>query len=134
MGLVPIFLLRTWKKDIKSLQGEHNVLCMTVASRGGWSSVLMLDDACVLECHAVKMNGMEDEASMIVIDRFTNTQRHSLILIKGLSVMYEHCLIKRGMFDRIESWVFTSYGDNKGLEKAVPQSIDRRGQAIWIHL
>lgn len=38
------------------------------------------------------------------------------------------------MFDRVESWVFTSYGDNKGLEKAVPQSIDRRGQAIWIHL
>lgn len=38
------------------------------------------------------------------------------------------------MFDGVESWVFTSYGDNKGLEKAVPQSMDRRGQAIWIHL
>lgn len=38
------------------------------------------------------------------------------------------------MFDDVESWVFTSYGDNKGLEKAVPQSIDRRGQAIWIQL
>ena len=29
---------------------------------------------------------------------------------------------------------FTSYGDSRGLEKAVPQSMERRGQAIWIHL
>lgn len=28
----------------------------------------------------------------------------------------------------------TSYGDSSGLLKAVPQSMDKRGQAIWIHL
>lgn len=28
----------------------------------------------------------------------------------------------------------TSYGESSGLLKAVPQSMDKRGQAIWIHL
>lgn len=70
------------------------MLCMTEASRGGWTSADV--DACVLECHAVKMKGMENEALTTGLTRFTNTQRHSLILIKGLSVIYEHCLIKWG--------------------------------------
>lgn len=77
-----------------SVYGEHGVLCMSAASRGGWSSADA--DACVLECHAVKMKGIEDEAFSAGPNRFTNTQRHSLILIKGLSVIYEHCLLKRG--------------------------------------
>lgn len=78
----------------ESVFGWHDVLCVTMASRGGWSSAGV--DACVLECHAVNMKGMEDEAFTAGPNRFTNTQRHSLILIKGLSVSYEHCLIKRG--------------------------------------
>lgn len=105
------------------------MLCVSVASRGNWPYADV--DACVLECHAVKTKGLEDEALTTGLDRFTDTRRHSLILIKGLSVIYEHCLIKRGT---CLIGVFTSYGDNKGLEKAVPQSMDRRGQAIWIHL
>lgn len=82
------------EKYQQSVYGEHDVLCMSAASRGGWSSADA--DACVLECHAVKMKGIEDEAFSAGPNRFTNTQRHSLILIKGLSVIYEHCLLKRG--------------------------------------
>lgn len=87
-------LEKTKERYQESVYGEHGVLCMTEASRGGWSSADV--DACVLECHAVKMKGMESEALTTGLTRFTNTQRHSLILIKGLSVIYEHCLIKRG--------------------------------------
>lgn len=67
--------------------------CIAAASRGGWSSAD--SDACVLECHAVKIKGMEDGALVAGLDRFTNTQRPSLILIKGLSVIYEHRLAER---------------------------------------
>lgn len=66
--------------------------CAAVASRGCWSSA----DAGVLECHAVKMKGMEDGALVAGLDSFTSRQRPSLILIKGLSVIYEHRLAKRG--------------------------------------
>lgn len=65
-----------------------------MASRGGWPSADV--DACVLQCHAVKIKGMEDGALVAGLDRFTNTQRPSLILIKGLSVIYDHCLAERG--------------------------------------
>lgn len=94
---------------------------MTVASRGGWSSA----DACVLECHAVKIKKLEDEAFMAGLDRFTNTHRHSLILIKGLSVIYEHCLTKRGnVWSCWELGVYLIWGQQGLGEGCTP--IDRQ--------
>lgn len=47
------------------------MLCVDVASGGRWPSADV--DVCVLECHAVKMKGMEDGELTAGPDRFTNT-------------------------------------------------------------
>lgn len=62
---------------------------------------------------------------MAGLDRFTNTHRHSLILIKGLSVIYEHCLTKRGnVWSCWELGVYLIWGQQGLGEGCTP--IDRQ--------